>query len=499
MIQMLYGNKKGYEILETDKINENNYLTKHKSKSYVCKAIKIMLISFILTLIIYISIISGKYLFKYYKFNHNNKFIELIPRIKKNKENRITNLKEIFNSRRLYINEENITREYIRYLRPIDLEKEKKFKQTLYSKLSFENYKCEEREGQLSINEFYNLCINETQNYSIKIEASEKPLITIVLPVFNKKTEIIRSIRSIQKQTFKNIEIIIVDDCSTDNIEDIYNNLFANEPRLRLFKHLKNMGVWRSRMDGFLYSRGEYVLHFDPGDLYSDNYVLEDSYNLITKYNLDTVRFSFSKVHENIINQTFGNMFIYPSKFTKIIYGVPDYNVHEFGYGLIWNRLVRANIFTKALGLVDEYILNAYKNLWEDMWWNDLVNKVSFSNLIVNRYGYIYLFNLKGAGVPKIRNSLLRDKTIKEFIYFWLFDLELLPVEDNKKSVINQLRKYNKEDNKFCRLLMTLDYLNSKFPIYGHLLTLLINDPFVEKNDKQFLRELYKNSTKYFE
>jgi hypothetical protein len=259
------------------------------------------------------------------------------------------------------------------------------------------------------------------------------------------------------------------------------------------------MGVWRSRMDGFLYSRGEYILHFDPGDLYSDNYVLEDSYNLITKYNLDTVRFSFSKTLESITNQTFEQMFKYPPKFTKIIYGIPDYNVHQFGYGTIWNRLVRANIFTKALGLVDEYILNAYKNLWEDMWWNDLVNKVSFSNLIVNRYGYIYLFNSGGAGIPKIRNSLLRDKTIKEFIYFWLFDLELLPVEDNKKSVINKIRDYNREDNKFCRLSMKLDYLNTKFPIYGHLLTLLINDPFVEKDDKIFLRELYKNFTKYFE
>jgi hypothetical protein len=311
---MLYGNKKGYEILETNKINENNYLTKHKSKSYVCKAIKIMLISFILMLIIYISIISGKFLFKYYKFNHNNKFIELIPRIKKDKENRISNLKEIFNSRRLYINEENITREYIRYLRPLDLDKEKQFKQTLYPNLSFENYTCEEREGQIGINDFYKLCINKTQIDSIKYEVSERPSISIVLPVFNKKAEIIRSIRSIQKQTFKDIEIIIVDDCSTDNIEDIYNNLFENEPRLRLFKHLKNMGVWRSRMDGFLYSRGEYILHFDPGDLYSDNYVLEDSYNLITKYNLDTVRFSFSKTLERNINQAFGQMLIYPPK-----------------------------------------------------------------------------------------------------------------------------------------------------------------------------------------
>ena len=499
MIRMFYGNKKWYEILETNKINENNYLTKHKSKSYFCKVVKIITIACTLILIIHISVIFGKYLFNYYNFNYNNKFIEILPRINKNKENRISNLNEIFYSRRLYINEENITREYIRYLRPIDLEKEKKFNQTLYTNLSFENYTCDQREEQIGIKEFYNLCINETQNDSVKYQVSEKPLISIVLPVFNKKKEIIRSIRSIQKQTFKDIEIIIVDDCSTDNIEEIYNNLFENEPRLRLFKHLKNMGVWRSRMDGFLYSRGKYILHFDPGDLYSDNYVLEDSYNLIAKYNLDTVRFSFSKNYESIINQTFEKMFIYPPKFTKIIYGIPDYDVHEFGYGTIWNRLVRANIFTKALLLVDEYILNAYKNLWEDMWWNDLTNKVSFSNLIVNRYGYIYLFNWKGAGIPKIRSTILRDETIKEFIYFWLFDLELLPVEDNKKSVISKIRNYNREGNKFCSLLMNLDFLKSKFPIYGHLLTLLINDPFVEKDDKQFLKELYKNSTKYFE
>ena len=384
-------------------------------------------------------------------------------------------------------------------MRPIDIEKEKKYNQMLYSNLSFENYTGGEREEQIDIIEFYSLCNNETQNDSIKYEVSERPLISIVLPVFNKKKEIIRSIRSIQKQTFKDIEIIMVDDCSTDNIEHIYDYLLESEPRLRLFKHLKNMGVWRSRMDGFLYSRGEYVLHFDPGDLYRDHYILEDSYNLITKYNLDTVRFSFSKSYEKKDNQTFERKFIYPPEDTKIIYGSPPYNVHKFGYGTIWNRLVRANIFTKALCLVDEYILNAYKNLWEDMWWNDLVNKVSFSNLIVNRYGYIYLFNWRGAGIPRIKNSLLRDKTIKEFIYFWLFDLELLPVEDNKKSVINKIRDYNKEDNKFCNLLMKLDFLNSKFPIYGHLLTLLINDPFVEKEDKQFLKELYNNSTKYFE
>ena len=53
------------------------------------------------------------------------------------------------------------------------------------------------------------------------------------------------------------------------------------------------MGAWRSRLDGFLYSNAPYVIHFDAGDFYSDNYILEDVYYLIDKYKLDSIRFSF--------------------------------------------------------------------------------------------------------------------------------------------------------------------------------------------------------------
>ena len=102
-----------------------------------------------------------------------------------------------------------------------------------------------------------------------------------------------KSIRSIQNQSFKNIEIIIVDDHSTDNSENIYNYLLESEPRVRIFYHLKNMGLWRTRIDGLLYSNVKYILFFDTGDLYSDNYVLEDSFNFIEKYHLDSVRMLF--------------------------------------------------------------------------------------------------------------------------------------------------------------------------------------------------------------
>ena len=104
-----------------------------------------------------------------------------------------------------------------------------------------------------------------------------------------KKPNLIRSFNSIQSQTFKDLEIIIVDDNSENNGE-LLQYLFENEPRLRIVTHSKKMGLWRTRIDGFLYSNGEYVIHFDPGDLYEDNYVLEDSYNIIKKYNLDSVK-----------------------------------------------------------------------------------------------------------------------------------------------------------------------------------------------------------------
>ena len=51
-----------------------------------------------------------------------------------------------------------------------------------------------------------------------------------------------KSIRSIQNQSFKNIEIFIVDYCSTDNSKNYYNYLLKIEPRVCIFYHLKNTG-----------------------------------------------------------------------------------------------------------------------------------------------------------------------------------------------------------------------------------------------------------------
>lgn len=92
----------------------------------------------------------------------------------------------------------------------------------------------------------------------------EKEKISVVIPTYNRERTLKRSIESVLKQTYLNIEIIIIDDCSTDNTEQIVKS-FNNE-KIRYIRLDKNSGACVARNKGIEIATGDYIAFQDSDD-----------------------------------------------------------------------------------------------------------------------------------------------------------------------------------------------------------------------------------------
>lgn len=105
-------------------------------------------------------------------------------------------------------------------------------------------------------------------------EMSTSPLVSIVMPTYNRAGLIAETIESIQQQTYRNWELIIVDDGSVDNTADIIENI--HDDRIRYYK-TQHLGMERARKTGLDKSNGELIGFMDSDDLWATT-KLENSY-----------------------------------------------------------------------------------------------------------------------------------------------------------------------------------------------------------------------------
>ena len=119
-------------------------------------------------------------------------------------------------------------------------------------------------------------------------------MISVIVPAYNCQDTIERCIKSIQNQTYKNIEIIVINDGSTDGSEAVIKELQSQDERIKLIS-IPNGGVSHARNTGIDNADGDYITFVDSDD-YIDEEMYQTLYNLIKEYDVEIAHCSYKNV-----------------------------------------------------------------------------------------------------------------------------------------------------------------------------------------------------------
>ena len=345
---------------------------------------------------------------------------------------------------------------------------------------------------------FINDCKNHKRYNRIKI-INENPYISICIPALNMNKYIERTILSIINQTFQDFEIIIVNDNSIDDTANIIKRLQLEDNRIKLINHNINKGVYYSRVESILFSKGKFIILMDPDDLYLNENLFKELYNYNIKYNLDIIEFTvfqqiegrrnifYPKKHYESHYHNFTNNIIFQPNLSEILFHNPmHYNIYTHTICRnIWNKMIRRKILLdmhKFIGLdyFNDFVITA-----DDMAMN--VISYHFANNYSNIYLPGYMYNIRPLSMSHGKGGVLLNqvRAINYFLYFKILYKYVKQFEINRRILFNELKNlkryiYSIKDNN-----MTI-YENHM----RNFLNEILNDNFSDKIFKSFVVEL---------
>lgn len=125
------------------------------------------------------------------------------------------------------------------------------------------------------------------------------------MPVYNGSHTIVDSIESVLNQTYKDIKLYVIDDCSTDDTAKLLTVNYANNKNVKIIISSKNKGVAASRNLGIKESKGKYIAFCDADDLWENNKI-EKQINLLEHNNINVVcsNYYIMDFNKKIIGET---------------------------------------------------------------------------------------------------------------------------------------------------------------------------------------------------
>ena len=302
---------------------------------------------------------------------------------------------------------------------------------------------------------YVNACKKERKISRKKI-FNEIPYISVCLAALNMRLYMKQNLLSILNQSFQDFEIIIVNDNSKDETENIVRNFQSKDRRIKLVNHSENLGVYRSRIEAILNGKGEYILLMDPDDMFMNQNLFKDLHNYNLKNNLDIVEFSVyqqkdgeKKIflpdnHYETHYHGFPKEIISQPELSSLLYYLPG--TKDYSKTIcrnIWNKIIRRKVFLK----VDEYIGKEYYDAFvitaDDMLMNVIAYQYAqnYSNIILPGY----LYNIRNVSMSRGEGGieLKKIRTINHYQYFFILYKYLKEFDKDRNFLMFEMKDLN--------------------------------------------------------
>lgn len=298
--------------------------------------------------------------------------------------------------------------------------------------------------------------------------------ISVIIPVYNVEKYLARCIDSIINQTLKEIEIIILNDGSTDNCESIIKEYLNKDTRIRYYYH-NNIGLGSTRNLGIQYAKGEYLAFVDSDDFIKED-MLELLYKSAIKNNSDVVCAQVNRYYED------GKKEVRTDIYDMDNYSLKKDGKENFYKNLYYKKLYSHNawdkIYRRKLVIDNNIIFGDNKRIFsEDNYFQiQIINHVDVISFVSKAIYYYYMredsimnsykHNLINRHLNMIddlstNSNIMNDaiqKKVVSLITFEIIIMEILNIVQSGKKFTDFYRemKYLRKCSTFCE---KLDYL----------------------------------------
>ena len=342
---------------------------------------------------------------------------------------------------------------------------------------------------------YVNECKHGRRLQRIKI-FNEHPYISVCLAALNMRLYIKQNLLSIINQSFQDLEIIVVNDFSRDETEEIIKNLQSTDDRIKIINHYQNLGVYHSRIEAILNADGEYILLMDPDDMYLNPNLFNKIFEYNLKNNLDIIEFSvYQQIdgekrifipdnHYETHHHGFPKDIIIQPELSNLLYYLPGKKVYSKTICRnIWNKIIRRKVFLKVNNYIGKDYYEAIVITADDMIMNLIAYQYAQNYSNIDLPGYLY--NIRKVSMSRGEGGykLKRIRIINHFHYFFLFYKYIKDFNKDRNFLMYEMKDLN-------HYVIWIKELDIKKYIIKEIefLKELLNDKYVNKEFRKYIK-----------